>query len=126
MANGIFLSKLTYLITIWSNCSKDLTNSVQTIQNRAARIVTNKDWNVGSQEILKQVGWLSVNQLSFYFKVLQIHQIKINKEPDNLWNMINWDYRYNTRQATREMIKPFVTPRLQIAKESFRWKAAEL
>ena len=34
--------------------------------------------------------------------------------------------KINTRKATREMIKPFGTPRLQIAKESFRWKAAEL
>ena len=45
LANGVFLSKLSYLITIWSNCTKYLLNSIQMIQNRAARIVTNKDWN---------------------------------------------------------------------------------
>ena len=28
LANGIFLSKLSYLITIWSNCTKDILNSI--------------------------------------------------------------------------------------------------
>ena len=126
LANGIFMSKLSYLITVWSNCTKDLINSIQIVQNRAARIVTNRDWREGSEEILKQIGWLSVHQLSFYYKVLQLHQIKINKEPEMLYNMMNWEYKYATRQATRSEVKPIGIPRLQIAKESFRWKAAQL
>ena len=99
LANGIFMSKLSYLITIWSNCSKELLNSLQIVQNRAARVVTNRDWREGSQEILKQVGWLSVYQLSFYFKVIQIHQIKLNQKPEKLFKMMNWVYSYSTRQG---------------------------
>ena len=95
-------------------------NSIQIVQNRSARAVTNKDWREGSEEILKQIGWLSVNQLSFYYKVLHLHQIKINKEPEMLYNMMNWEYRYATRQATRIEVKPIGIPRLQIAKDSFR------
>ena len=105
LANGIFISKLSYLITIWSHCATYLMNSIQIVQNRAARAVTNKDWREGSEEILKQIGWLSVNQLSFYYKVLHLHQIKINKEPEMLYNMMNWEYRYATRQATRIEVK---------------------
>ena len=125
LANGIFMSKLSYLITIWSNCSKELLNSIQIVQNRAARVVTNRDWREGSQEILKQVGWLSVYQLSFYFKVLQVHQIRINKQPEKLFNMMNWEYTYSTRQAKKGLVKPIGIPKLKISKGSFRWQAAE-
>ena len=112
------MSKLSYLITIWSNCSKELLNSIQIVQNRAARVVTNRDWREGSQNILKQVGWRSVYQLSFYFKVLQVHQIRINKQPEKLFNMMNWEYTYPTRQAKKGLVKPIGIPKLKYPKEA--------
>ena len=63
IGDGIFLSKLSYLITLWSGCSKELLNSLQVIQNKAARAIT-RNWDISTSENLKQLGWLSVYQLS--------------------------------------------------------------
>ena len=125
LANGIFLSKLSYLITVWSNCSKDLISSLQTVQNRAGRMVTNKNLETGNSDIMKQIGWLSVNQLIFYHKCLQLHSIKTNKSPEVLYNFYHWKYSYQTRQATKMIVKPKGTPRLQLSKGSYRWSAPE-
>ena len=38
--------------------------------------------------------------------------------------MYSWKYRYSTRQATSNMIKPKGTPKLEVRKGSFRWRAA--
>ena len=38
--------------------------SIQTLQSKAARAVTKLDWNTPTKEVLRQCGWLSVNQLS--------------------------------------------------------------
>ena len=59
--NGIFMSKLAYMIIAWSSCSNELNNALQVIQNRVARVVTKNDWTKSNQDNLKQMGWLSVN-----------------------------------------------------------------
>ena len=45
--------------------------------------------------------------------------------PQNLLNMFEWSYQYNTRQAQEEKIKPKGIPRLDITKSSFRYRAAD-
>ena len=61
LANGIFISKITYLITVWSSCTKDLMQTLQNFQNNAARLVTKNDWSIENKQNLRQIGWLSVN-----------------------------------------------------------------
>ena len=44
LANGIFMSKLSYLIALWGGCGIVLSQSLQVIQNKVARVVTRLDW----------------------------------------------------------------------------------
>ena len=124
IGEGIFLSKLVYMISVWSGCAKDLLTSVQTIQNRAAKLITKNYWEEKSETHLAQLGWLSVNQLSEYHNMLLIHQVKNNRTPHHLYEMYNWEYTYATRQAASNQIKPKGTPRLDISLKTYRWRAA--
>ena len=124
LANGIFLSKLSYLIALWGGCGIVLRKSLQVIQNKVARAVTRLDWSTSPQVLLTQVGWLSVNQLTFYHSVLQVYKVKVSHTPRYLNNMFNWSYQYNTRQAEGGLIKLVGKPKLDITKNSFRWRAA--
>ena len=40
VANGIFISKLIYLMPVWLGCAEYLVNALQVCQNEAARVVT--------------------------------------------------------------------------------------
>ena len=124
IANGIFLSKISYMITLWGSCSKELLNSLQVIQNRAARLVTKSHQYIHTGDILKQIGWLSVHQLVEYHHILQIYKVKKNKSPESLLSMFDWEYKYQTRQATEMKVKPIGTPRLKNSQNSFRWRAS--
>ena len=53
IANGIFMSKLVYLIPLWGNSSKYLLKSMQLLQNRAARVVTGSTWWTPVRRLLK-------------------------------------------------------------------------
>ena len=44
LANGIFLSKLSYLIALWGGCGIVLRKSLQVIQKKVAMVVTKLDW----------------------------------------------------------------------------------
>ena len=130
-ANGLFMGKLSYLISLWGGTSKDNLKALQVIQNKAARFVT-RDWNNSTVQNLSALGWLSVNQMIFYHTVLLMFKLKRSRAvggppaPTYLLNMFNWEYNYETRQAEAGVVKPLGVPRLDVSKQSFRYRAAEM
>ena len=86
--------------------------------------MTRSERDMATSELLKQLGWLSINQLAFYHKVIQIQKIKESKLPENLYKMYDWKYVYPTRQESKGLIKPIGTPRLSISQNTFKWTAA--
>ena len=81
VANGIFLSKLIFQISLLGGAEEHLLQSVQKIQNQAARVVTRRDKYTPVRELLKQCGWLSVRQLAFYHSVMLIHKTTLTTNP---------------------------------------------
>ena len=100
IANGIFMSKLVYLIQLWGNSEKYLLKAIQIIQNRAARVITGKSWWTPIRRLLQECNWLSINQLVFYHTCLQTHKILMNGQPFYFKQNMNRDHPYRTRQAT--------------------------
>ena len=99
--------------------------SLQIIHNKVARVVTRLDWSTSVKELLNQCGWLSVNQLIFYHSVLLVYKVKMSQTPRYLYKMHNsWSYQYRTRQADSGLIKLMGKPRLDVTKNSFKWRAA--
>ena len=87
IAEGLFMSKLGYLISLWGGCTAGLKKDLQMIQNRVCRVVTRRDWSTPTQELLRQCGWLSVNQLAVYHSVLLVHKTKLSRKPSYLYKM---------------------------------------
>ena len=87
--------------------------------------MTRLDWSTSAKELLHQCGWLSVNQLIFYHSVLLIYKVRLSQAPKYLYKMHNsWSYQYRTRQADSGLIKLMGKPRLELVKNSFKWRAA--
>ena len=126
IADGIFMSKLVYLIPLWGGSSKGLLKCLQIIQNKAARAVTKLNWYTPTADLLRQCNWLSVHQLSVYHSVTLAFKVMKAKSPKYLFTMFNTSYNYKTRQADSGMIRSTRTPELDLAKDSFSWRAADL
>ena len=105
IAEGVFMSKLSYLIALWGGWGKVLKQSLQRIQNKAAQAVTRNDWSVTSRENLKQCGWISVSQLAFFHSVFLVYKTRQNKRPRYLCSMHN-----STRQAETGLIRVLSKP----------------
>jgi len=125
IAEGLFMSKLNYLIPLWSGCGTGLKRDLQKIQNRVCRVVTRSDWSTPTEELLRQCGWLSVNQLGIYHSVLLVHKTKLSEKPLYLHKMHHEEkYCRLTRQAKDEQIKLVGNPRSEVSRGSFRWRSA--
>ena len=109
----------------WTEHLRDNKRSLQIIMNKVARVVTRLDWSTPARELLAQCGWLSVNQLIFYHSVLQVHKVKLSKTTKYLYIMHNsWAYQYRTRQAESGLIQLVGKPKLELSKNSFKFRAA--
>ena len=128
VANGIYMSKLVYLIAVWGGAKKYLLRSLQVQQLAVARVVCGFSSNWWSrQQILNKVGWLSVNQLVIYNTVLQAHKTISTGKPAPLFKSISTEHPYPTRRASHGCI--WFGDNFQVAsrlsKESFRYRAAQ-
>jgi hypothetical protein len=125
VANGIVISKLCYLIQMWGGCEDYLIKSLQVLQTRAARIVTQQNWFTPTNSILSRCNWLSVRQLAFYQTALMTHKILKTCSPLYLKDILDTDFPYRTRQATTGAIRYGEDhhSRLSLNHSSFRFRA---
>ena len=63
IANGIFMSTLTYMINVWGMGRKSDIMKIQVLQNQIARYVTGDALRTNTETVLKKCSWLCVNQL---------------------------------------------------------------
>ena len=101
-------------------------NTLQVLQNRAARFVTKQDMYSPVQNLLKECGWLSVHQMVFYHTVVLLFKIRKNGSPVVLYTMATADYAYDTRSKTSGNIKEVsssIKVPSDLAARSFRWRS---
>ena len=100
IANGIFMSKLIYLMPVWMGCEDYLTNALQVCQNKVARLVTKLDRYTPTKVLLQQCGWLPVRQLMAYHSLVLLHKTIKHQTPDFLYQKVtSGSDQPRTRQA---------------------------
>ena len=57
MYNSLVLPYYDYCSIVWGSCRERMCNRLQTLQNRAARVVTSSSYDRRSVEILDELGW---------------------------------------------------------------------
>ena len=100
IADGIFISKLIYLMPAWVGCEEYLVDVLQVCQNKAARLVTKLDRFTPTRVLLRQCGWLSVKQLMVYHSLVLLRKVFQNQKPEYLYQKITAGApQRNTRQS---------------------------
>ena len=74
IANGIFMSKLIYLMPVWMGCDDYLVNALQVCQSKVARLVKKLDRYTLIKVLIQQCGWLPVRQLIAYHTLVLLHK----------------------------------------------------
>ena len=98
----IFLSKLIYLMPLWSGCEEYLVRALQIIQNKAAKAVAKPTYATPTKTILRSCGWLSVRQLMVYHSLVLLQKTLANKAPRYMYDKVTaaGKFTYNTRQVS--------------------------
>ena len=116
IVQGIFTSVLSYYLPVFAGCDQFELDSLQRMQNKAARIISNSSIRDSRSQIFKEVGWMTVRQLAYYRTALCMYRIKINQEPEYLFRLMDRSNRFG------KVIVP--NTRLSLAMNSFCFRGA--
>ena len=119
IANGIIMSKLSYLIQLWGGTNEYLLDILQKLQNRAARSVTKLELKTPIPTLLNQCGWLNIRQLVLYHNSVQLFKIKLDKKPVYFHQKLSNDFSYKTRLSSRGGFNINLNQQKQLAIDSF-------
>ena len=74
---GIVQSHFDYCNVVWDSCSKTLSDKLQRLQNRAARVLTYSNYDADANELMKILGWKNLETQR------QIHKAQMAKKSLN-------------------------------------------
>ena len=63
MYKGIVESNFNYCCSVWGSCGTTKLNKLQTLQHRAARIVTNSQFDSSVTSLIQDLGWPTIEEL---------------------------------------------------------------
>ena len=92
--------------TVWGLCNGNVTDKLQLLQNRVARIITDTSYDSTDHPLLQtELGWLNIRQLIMFD--LGIFMFKINKgmtpqSVNNMFNNISDIHHYQTRSSLQD------------------------
>ena len=98
------MSRLVYLIPLWSGTEQYLLKSLQVVQNKAARIVTRSGKRTPVKQLLNQCGWLSVAQLGVFHSLVLMYKILHTKSPRYLYSKLSNESTLNLRSTANNRI----------------------
>ena len=93
IAEGVFNSLLLYCLPLYGGLDKKHIIEVQTLQNKAARLVCRAPPRSERSMLYDRLGWLTYNQLIAYHTVLMIKRVRMSREPKYLSDILMRDSR---------------------------------
>ena len=89
LAEALIMSRLTYGIQLWGIMGKKSSiKKLQTVQNLLAAWILKRPIYTKSEDMMRELNWLSINQLAFYHSALSIWKIERMGEPKRNYNSI--------------------------------------
>ena len=124
IGKGKWQSKLLYM-SVWGGTEEYLQTALQSMQNRAAKIICNRGRRYSATQALQDVGWMDVRTLVKYHSLVQTKKVLDTREPLYLHEkLVGGKHRpfYATRLVAGGDLRggPGSQPRLELASNSWR------
>ena len=123
---SLIQSQFDYCITVLGACPQYLIDSLQRLQNRAARIITNNyDYSISPVTIVK---WIAIEKRCSYFTAITVYKCLNKEAPTQLLQMFNFvkdTHNVNTRSSINNVLH-LPKPNTEIFKSSLHSSSSQL
>ena len=124
---SLVLPYFDYASTVWETCAKGMTDKLQTLQNRAARVITSSNYEIRSSDILKRLNWENLETRRSKQLAVLMYKIMNGSTPEYLsriFTHISSVHSHNLRNSTHNTFVP--RPRTEAGRSSLHYRGAVL
>ena len=125
--NALIQSHFDYCSSVWSNLNIGLSDKLQKLQNRAARILTNLPYETHIDDLLNTIGWNKLHIQRDKQKLTVVFKALHGLTPEYLTEKFkrrNESLEYNLRGSSSNIFLP--RPRTNYGKKCIRYSGAKL
>ena len=125
---GLVQSHFDYCSVVWGSCRKTLRDKLQRLQNRAARVLTNSDYDADASILLNDLGWQNLETQRQIHKAVMVYKSLNCLAPNYMSSkfILRSDIfnSYNLRDSENKLAVP--SPRTNYYRNSFCYSGAVL
>ena len=88
---------LSYCCSVWGCCSDIKLNTLQKLQNRAARMFTSSPFDSSAAPLLQRLGWLPIDRLVHRETYITVYKSLNGLAPDNLRQIFSQLFKVHNR-----------------------------
>ena len=125
--NSLVQPHFDYCSSVWGSCSKSLSQKLQKLQNRAARVITFSNYDRNTDGLLRMVNWVKLDRQRLVNKSIMMYKIVNNMVPEYLSShfVLRSDtLTYNLRDSDGTLAIP--QPRTNYCKRSLSYSGVVL
>ena len=100
--NALIMPHFDYCSLVWDTCSNYLIENLQKLQNRAARVISGKSYEIRSCEILSELGWRPLAERMKFKKTTFMYNVKnnnLNEPMTDIFEVSNSEFHNLRRNA---------------------------
>ena len=127
MYNALFMPYFNYCSTIWGNIGKGLSDKIQKLQHRTARILTFSNYETRSSILLDELSWESLENKRLKLLAMIMYKILNNLSPSYLRRIFTNASNVHAHNLRNSEINCYVpNPRTEYAKGSLHCRESVL
>ena len=122
-----FAPYFDYCSCVWASTSKGLSDKLQRLQNRSARIIKQANYETRSSDLLNELGWEKLEDRRINQLAVTMYKINNDLSPSYLKNIFTQTmnkHSYNLRNSSINLHVP--RPHSEAGKSSFHYRGASL
>ena len=124
--NSLVQPHFDYYSLVWGNCGKTLSNKLQKLQNRAARVITSSNFDVDVDSLFHKLSWKDLKSQRQIQNALLVFKSLNGLVPAYLTSKFikRNESNHSLRNSVNKLVVPF--PRTNYMKNSFSYSSATL
>ena len=121
--NALVQPYFNYCSEVWGHCNKSLSNKLQKLQNRAARILTFSSYDSSADPLFERLNWKRLDIQRQIQLTTMVYKSIHGLAPNYLGSLFNkYDPPYHLRNSENKLAVPL--PRTNFLKNSFSYNGA--
>ena len=124
--DALVMSHIRYALQVYGNAGKELMKSIQKVINFAARVISGRKKFEHISNVISQLGWLDVHQMTDYADLTLLLKILTTERPAMLAAQLSFNRECVSRTTRQSNHLALFKPRTNHGKKTFMYRTSQL